>query len=195
MEHRHHAKSSSKFLNPDEILSLLDLKGDEVFVDAGCGDGYIAKKAIGDYLPDGIVYAVDSYDVSIEELEAYKNENNLENLINIQADISKEIPHIDGESVDVVLMVNVIHGFDASGNMNDVISQLSGILKNGGKMAVVDFNPIDWSIGPPTEIKCAPEMLEEIFSRHDFKKVCLNERMGQESSQGNSHYMIIFEKE
>ena len=46
MEHRHHGKSSEKFLDSDEILSKLNLKGDEVFMDVGCGDGYISKKAI-----------------------------------------------------------------------------------------------------------------------------------------------------
>ena len=32
MEHKHHGKSSAKFLDSDEILSELDLKGDEVFM-------------------------------------------------------------------------------------------------------------------------------------------------------------------
>lgn len=195
MEHKHHAKSSAKFFDGDDILSELNLQGDETFMDAGCGDGYIAKKAAGDYLPDGIVYAVDVYDVSIDELEAYKKENGIENLINIKSDISKEIDGVDDGSVDVALMINVIHGFDASGNMNDVIEELSRTLKDGGRIAVVDFNPIDWEIGPPKDIKCSPEMLEEIFARHGLEKTYLNNEIGQEGPEGNSHYLIIFEKE
>jgi ubiquinone/menaquinone biosynthesis C-methylase UbiE len=195
MEHKHHAKSSAKFLDADEILSELNLKGNEAFMDAGCGDGYISKKAISDYLPDGIVYAVDVYDASIDELDDYKKENNLENLINIKADISKEINDVDDRSIDVALMINVIHGFDASGNMNDVIEELSRTVKDDGRIAIVDFNPIDWEIGPPKEIKCSPEMLEEIFNRHGLEKVYLNDKIGQEGPEGNSHYLIIFEKE
>ena len=38
-------------------------------------------------------------------------------------------------------------------------------------------------------------LLEELFSKHGLKKVHLNEQMGQKSPDGNSHYMIIFEKE
>ena len=69
MEHKHHAKSSVNFLDSDEILEKLDLKGNEAFMDAGCGDGHIAITALKKYLPDGLAYAVDSYDISINELD------------------------------------------------------------------------------------------------------------------------------
>ena len=36
MEHIHHSKSSATFLNSDEILTDLNLKGNETFLDAGC---------------------------------------------------------------------------------------------------------------------------------------------------------------
>ena len=128
-EHKHHAKSSIKFLDSDEILSRLNLKGDEVFMDAECGDGHIAIKAIEDYLPDGCAYAVDNYPPSIEELEGYKSENNLENLINVKADITCDISQIKDDAIDMIFMLNVVHGFKASGNMDDVIEKLLRILK------------------------------------------------------------------
>ena len=76
MEHRHHGKSSANFLDSDEILTELNLNGNETFLDAGCGDGYISKKAIEDYLPEGKVYAVDAYPESVRELKEYVDENN-----------------------------------------------------------------------------------------------------------------------
>ena len=72
MEHRHHGKSSANFLDSDEILTELNLNGNETFLDAGCGDGYISKKAIEDYLPEGKVYAEVWYIVK-EEKSAYYN--------------------------------------------------------------------------------------------------------------------------
>ena len=107
MEHRHHGKSSETFLDSEEILAELNLKGDETFMDAGCGDGHIAIKAIERYLPEGTVYAVDAYDESIKELNDYINKNNFENLIAVEADITKAIPGVEDDSVDVALMVNV----------------------------------------------------------------------------------------
>ena len=53
-------------------------------------------------------------------MDDYKNQNGISNLINIQADISQEVLGIVDQSVDVILMVNVFHGFKASGEMDKV---------------------------------------------------------------------------
>lgn len=195
MEHKHHGKSSANFLDSDEILQELELRGNEIFMDAGCGDGYISLKAIKDYLPDGTVYAVDVYDVAIEELDAYKKEHGIENLINVVGDFTKGIEDVDDGEIDVILMLNVFHGFKDAKTRDDVVNELSRLINDEGRIAIMEFKPIDWSFGPPTEIKCSPDELEEIFSQHGLRRVHLNEDMGQKSSKGNSHYMIIFEKE
>ena len=111
----------------------MDLKGDEIFMDAGCGDGHIAIKVIEEYLPRGTVYAVDVYGESIEDMETYKNGNCVENLINIEADISKGIPGVEDGSIDVVLMVNVFHGFKASRTMDDAIEELADLMMTASK--------------------------------------------------------------
>ena len=195
MEHKHHAKSSAKFFDSDYILEQLDLTGNEAFMDAGCGDGHIAIRALEKFLPDGKAYAVDVYSPSIEELKDYVDRNDIENLMAIEADVSEGIPGIEDESLDVALMVNVIHGFKASENMDEVIGEISKLLKVGGRFAIVDFNPIEWSFGPPVEIKCSPDELEELFSKFDFKLTYLNDEMGLEEDGRKSHYLIIFEKE
>lgn len=191
MEHRHHGKSSAKFFNAEDILDELQLKDNETFLDAGCGEGYISKKAASDYLSEGLVYAVDSYAGSVNSLNEYVRENNVENIICIEADIAREIPSIDDESVDVALMVNVFHGFKASGEMDDVVEILKKLIKSGGRIAIVDFKAVEMPIGPPVEIRSSPVELEELFLNHGLRKSYLNENMGKE----NSHYIIIFEKE
>ena len=195
MEHKHHAKSSEKFLDTDVILKRLEFSGNEKFMDAGCGDGHIAIRALEKFLPDGKVYAVDVHGPSIENLKEYARKNDIGNLISIEADISKEIPEIDEGSLDVILMVNVVHGFKASGNIDEVIGGISELLKAGGKFAIVEFNPIEWSFGPPVEIKCSPSELEEIFTKFNFKLSYLDEEMGLDEDGKKSHYLIIFEKE
>lgn len=195
MEHKHHRKSSSKFLNADEILSKLNLTGAETFIDAGCGDGYISKKAIEDYISGGQVYAIDVYDKAIKDMDDYKNQNGISNLINIQADISQEIPGIVDQSVDVILMVNVFHGFKASGEMDKVIDNLKKVLKSEGRIAIMEFKPIEMSFGPPIDIRLSHVEMEELFEEHGFKKKYLNVDFGADAPEGKSHYLIIFEKE
>ena len=194
-EHVHHAKSSVKFFNSDEILKLLNFKGNEVFMDAGCGDGHIAITAVKNYLPDGMVYAVDNYEPAINELEEFISQNSIENLISVNADITRDIVQIEDDVIDIVLMINVVHGFKPAENIDEVIDNFLRILKDNGKFAVVDFNPIDLDVGPPLEIKYAPDELENIFNNHGFKKIYLNEELGMDSPKGKSHYLIIFEKE
>ena len=193
--HRAHGFSSVHFLDSDEIISELNLKGNETFMDAGCGDGHIAIKVVEEYLPDGTVYAVDVYDASIEDMEAYKVENNVDNLINIEADITKGIPGVDDESIDVVLMVNVFHGFRASRTMDEAIDEFARIIKQDGKIAIMDYKAWDVPKGPPTAFRSSPEELEEVFAKHGLKMTHLNEEIGEDIPQGKSHYFIVFQKE
>ena len=193
--HRAHGFSSVHFLDSDEIISELNLKGNETFMDAGCGDGHIAIKVVEEYLPDGTVYVVDVYDASIEDMEAYKAENNVENLINIEADITKGIPGVDDESIDVVLMVNVFHGFRASRTMDEAIDEFARIIKQDGKIAIMDYKAWDVPKGPPTAFRSSPEELEEVFAKHGLKMTHLNEEIGEDIPQGKSHYFIVFQKE
>lgn len=195
MGHVHHGKSSSTFLDADEIVNELNFRGNEVFVDAGCGDGYISIKAINECLPEGIVYAVDSYSGSINSINEYVNENGIENLIPIEADISEGISEISDSSVDVVLMLNVFHGFRESDIRQDVICELKRIIKEDGKIAIMDFKPIEMQKGPPLDIRYSPQELEELFSEYGLKMNYINEDVGEEIPEGKSHYMIIFQKE
>ena len=193
--HRARGFSSALFLDSDEIIGELNLQGDETFMDAGCGDGHIAIKVIEEYLPEGTVYAVDVYDASIEDMETYKKENVIENLINIEADITKGIPNVDDESVDVVLTVNVFHGFKASRTMDEAIDEFARIIKQDGKIAIMDYKAWDVPKGPPTAVRSSPEELKEIFMKHNLKMTYLNEEIGEDIPQGKSHYFIVFQKE
>ena len=193
--HRAHGFSSVHFLDSDEIISELKLNGDETFMDLGCGDGHIAIKVVEEYLPDGTVYAVDVYDASIEDMETYKQKNNIENLINIEADVTKGIPGVEDGSIDVVLMVNVFHGFKASRTMDEAIDEFARIIKKDGKIAIMDYKAWEVPKGPPTAFRSSPSELEEIFSKHNLKMTYLNEEIGEDIPQGKSHYFIVFQKE
>ena len=192
--HRAHGFSSAHFLDSDEIINELNLTGNETFMDAGCGDGHNAIKILEDYNHEGLVYAVDIYDASIEDMETYKKENNVENLINIEADITKGIPGVEDESVDVVLMVNVFHGFKASRTIDEAIEELKRIIKKDGKIAIMDYKAWDVPKGPPTPVRSSPAELEEFFNNHDLKKIYLNEEIGEDIPEGKSHYLIMFQK-
>ena len=193
--HRAHGFSSVHFLDSDEIIRELDLRGDEVFMDAGCGDGHNAIKILEDYNHKGLVYAVDVYDASIEDMQTYKDENDVENLINIEADITDGIPGVDDESVDVILMVNMFHGFKASRKLDEAVKELERIVKKDGKIAIMDYKAWDVPKGPPTKYRSSPQDLEMLFNKYGLNKIYLNEDIGEDIPEGKSHFLIMFGKE
>jgi len=59
--HRIQGRSSESFIDAREVLSKLELEGDEVFLDAGCGDGHVSFLAREVMDSDAVIYALDNY--------------------------------------------------------------------------------------------------------------------------------------
>ena len=137
--HRIQGMTSEKFLDANEFLDELNLTGSENFMDAGCGDGHVAIKALEEYITDGCVYALDMYEPSIEDMLKYKQENNADNLIPIVSNIAEHID-LDDETLDVILMVNVFHGFKATRTLDEAVDELARVIKtDGGRIAIMDY--------------------------------------------------------
>lgn len=192
--HRIQGRSSEDFLPVDDILEQLNLKGNESFMDAGCGDGHVAIRAL-DYLKDGEVYALDIYEPSVEDMKKYKQENNVENLTPVLSNISERID-LDDETLDVVLLVNVFHGFKATRTIDEAVEELRRVIKqDGGRIAIMDYKKQDTRYGPPTAMRTSAEEMEEIFKGHGLKMTYLNNNTGEDIPEGKSHYLIVFERE
>jgi ubiquinone/menaquinone biosynthesis C-methylase UbiE len=192
--HRIQGRSSEDFLDAKEILNDLNLKGSEIFMDAGCGDGHIAIEAVKTLNDDATIYALDIYEPSIEDLKNLKEKENYTNLIPIVSNIAEKID-LDDDTLDIVLMVNVFHGFKAMGALDEAIEELKRVIKpNGGKIAIMDYKKQDVKHGPPFVVRSSPEELEESFNKHGLKMTYLNNEIGEDIEQGKSHYLIVFEK-
>lgn len=192
--HRIQGRSSEDFLDVNEILNELNLKGNETFMDAGCGDGHVPIRAL-DLLPDGVVYALDIYEPSVDDMKKYKEENNIENLIPVQSDIADKID-VEDDVLDVVLLVNVFHGFNAMRKMDEACSELKRIIKpEGGRIAIMEFKKQEAKHGPPFQVRCSPEDIGEVFAKQGLKLTYLNEEIGEDIPQGKSHYFAVFEYE
>ena len=190
--HRIQGRSSEDFLNTNDILDELNLKGNEYFMDAGCGDGHVAIEALN-YIGEGKVYALDIYEPSIDDLKALKEKDDLKNLIPLVSNIASKID-LDDNLLDIILMVNVFHGFKAMRLLDETVEELKRVLKSGGKVAIMDYKKQDVRHGPPFGVRSSPEDLEELFNNHNMKLSYLNNEIGEDIPEGKSHYLIIFEK-
>lgn len=180
--HVHHSKTSRDILNSREVIESTGLKEGDVFLDAGCGDGYIslyASKVVGD---QGKVYALDVYPESIEIVKNEIEKKKLNNVEAILADMTDEIP-LDEDSVDKVVMANVLHGFVESEEVDAVMNNISKALKSGGIFTVVEFRKVESERGPPFNVRLAPSDVSEILEKYGFS-VLANHEIGK------YHYII-----
>lgn len=192
--HRIQGRSSESFIDARDIISRLDLKGNEVFMDAGCGDGHAAMEAYDMMGDDATIYALDIYEPSIEDLKEDIKEKGITNIIPIQSDIAGDIT-LEDDTVDVCLMINVFHGFVAMKNTDKAIAELKRIIKPGGRIAVMDFKKMDAKYGPPLRVRSSPQELEEMFAKHGLKMIQLDNEVGEDLEEElKSHYLIVFEK-
>jgi len=127
----------------DKFLKTAKPQSDEVWADIGCGPGYftlpLAKKV-------NKVLAVDINEQMLNICKSRAADMNLENIEYIKTDGSKL--NIDTSAVDGILLVNVYHEFPDDGKVN---LELSRILKNGGRLFVIDWRYEEMDFGPPLE--------------------------------------------
>ena len=165
--HKHHGKSSRGVLDANRILESIGLEKGDKFLDAGCGDGYISLAASKIVKSGGRVYALDAYQPSLDSLKKEANQNKIENIELIQADMTISIP-LDDNLVDKCVMVNVLHGFASEKTLIPVLTEIKRVLKPGGIFAVVEFKKIEGPPGPSYDIRLSPEDVELILEEHGF---------------------------
>jgi ubiquinone/menaquinone biosynthesis C-methylase UbiE len=168
--HKHHGKTSRDILSAEEVLVATGLKKGDVFLDAGCGDGFISIEASHKVGNQGKIYALDVYPESIEIVKKEIKDKNLQNVDVILADITDTIP-LNDDSIDIVLMANVLHGFVASGEVDEVMNNIIRVLKQDGIFAVVEFRKDESIRGPPFNVRISPEDVSRILNAYGFDVV------------------------
>lgn len=124
---------------PSQIIEALHLPSNAVVADIGAGTGYLSFR-LSSQVPQGKVLAVDVQPEMIEILQFLKAENqaiNVEPILGTTTD-----PHLPSNSVDLALMVDAYHEFDAPQEMMEGIVRS---LKPGGRVALVEYrgeNPL-----------------------------------------------------
>jgi ubiquinone/menaquinone biosynthesis C-methylase UbiE len=185
-KHFHHGRSSKEILDSNRVLSTVGLKKGDTFLDAGCGDGYMSIAASKIVSNEGKIISVDIWE---ESINAFKEKIESENIKNIDAEvanITQKIP-VDDESIDILYMGNVLHGFVENNEVEAVMKEIHRVIKKGGSFAVVEFKKEESTHGPPLHVRITPEDVEEIVKNYGFsvKKV---------EEVGTYHYAIILVK-
>jgi ubiquinone/menaquinone biosynthesis C-methylase UbiE len=155
--HQHKGKSSERFLNKEIILKALNIQPGQTILDAGCGNGYMAKIFSKQVTHSGKVYALDSDEESIEVLRKETEGTNIETMV---GDITKQIL-LDESSVDLIYISTVLHGFSKN-NLQHIFDEAKRLLKPKAVLAILEIEKKETPFGPPLHIRYSPEELKEI---------------------------------
>lgn len=151
-------------------------------MDAGCGDGFIsiaASKIVGD---DGKVCAIDVYPQSVEMVKEEIQKGGISNIEATVADITDKIPLKD-DSVDICIMANVLHGFVANDEVQEVMGEISRVIRPEGTFAVVEFIKSEGTRGPPYNVRISPDEVEDLLINYNLKTTETRE-------VGKYHYLV-----
>lgn len=172
-------KFSEGLLNDEAILEKLQIVPGQIILDAGCGNGYMAKKFSVLVGKTGKVYALDKDIHSINNLENEITESNVEVLF---GDITQKTK-FKNSSIDLIYLSTVFHIF----SQKQIISfekEVTRILKIGGKLAIININMNNTNFGPPIEMRITPDDLKNKLSLSP----------GEHIAAGEHFYMQLFVK-
>lgn len=164
--------------NPKELLNATNPTKEEVWADLGCGPGYFALP-----LADRVkkVYAID-YDERMLDLCKYRAESmGLKNIEYVLC-TEEKIP-LASEEVDVSLLANLLHELV---NPEAFLEEVRRITKTGGRIILIDWQPVPSPAGPPLEKRIPKEKALNLLIRMGFRYL-------SDLNTYPYHYLLVFE--
>ncbi len=176
---------SGGFMDPVKIIDQIEIKEGDVVADFGCGAGYftipVAKK-IGNA---GKIYAIDVLTSSLETVESKAKSEGLLNVKTVRANLEvNNNAKLDNQMADFIVLANTLYQVN-SNSRSAILVESKRVLKNNGRLAVIDWIPGKNSLGIKDE-HCVPE--EEI------KKLAVDAgfRLDRSFVVDGSHYGLLF---
>jgi ubiquinone/menaquinone biosynthesis C-methylase UbiE len=184
--HKHGGKSSKEILDASEVIKNVGVQPGDIFLDAGCGDGFIsleASKIVGN---KGKIFAADVHEISLDILRREIEEKNILNIEPLLTDITNTIP-IDNASIDVYFTANVFHGIVGNDEIDSTMKEITRVLKDDAVLAIVEFIKVEGTPGPPMDIRLEPQEVMDYISNYGFEKKIIKKT-------GPYHYLLLASK-
>ena len=134
-------------LNPEAIWRTANLSDPRVLVDIGAGTGFFAIP-FSKKLKAGRVYACDISDQMLGWMKEHLPPESRDVVIPVKME-ENAVPLPDGIA-DLVYMINLHHELEQPGS---VIREAHRLLKEGGKLMIIDWKKEETPEGPPVSIR------------------------------------------
>lgn len=174
-----------KFLDPEKIIDLAGIGKGCTVVDFGCGPGYFSIPLAQTVGEDGKVFSLDILPQALETVASKAKNLGILNIITKRVNLEKkEGSRMESGFADWVILKDVLF---QNQDKNVIIEEAHRILKNGGKVLIVEWNDKETVVGPAQEIRIAQGELEGILSDQKFV-------VEKNIDAGDFHYAIIATK-
>lgn len=176
------SSAPGKFLEPAAIIVQLGITNGSVVADFGCGPGYFSlplAKAVGE---DGKVFALDVLPQSLESVASKAKLSGISNIETKRVNLENENgSKLGPASADWVVMKDVLFQNTKKENM---LKEAYRVLKNAGRVIVIEWGQRDMGVGPEKEIRIVPDDLKKMFQGQHFT-------IEKDIDAGDFHYAFV----
>lgn len=173
------------FLEPERIVANFGLKPGDHAADFGAGHGYFTiflARAVGG---DGMVYAVDVQKTGLDIIRAKAQMEHLLNIEYVWADMDRaQGSGLKDKFIDFVMMGSIL--FQAE-NKLAIIEEAYRVLREGGRMAMIEWGESADSLGPAVALRVKKEDARSLALQAGFE-------FDREYAAGSHHYGLLFVK-
>lgn len=180
--------TTAQFSDPRHTVLQLGLSPGMRVADLGSGAGHYAAAAAGAVGEGGKVYAVDIQEDVLHHAKREHGTLHHHHRQGIVESVWGDIERLAGtnlreKSIDAVILANVLFQIH---HREGLVSEIKRIIKQGGKLLVVDWAGSYGGMGPSTHQVVTEHEAEALFIKSGFHKV-------KSFRSGPHHYGIVFE--
>ncbi len=174
-----------QFSDPEKNIDQFRLESGTLVADFGAGSGVYtlaSARAIG---RRGVVYAIDIQQEILSRIKNNALKEGLENIEVVWGDIETEGGSgLEDTTIDAVIISNTLFLVE---DKNGLVQEVSRILKQNGKVLVVDWKDSFSGLGPQSESIVLLQEVKDLFKKHHFS-------FQSEIQAGAHHYGAIFKR-
>ena len=148
-------------LNPLETLIRVGLSENDSVCDIGAGSGIFTIPAA--QITKNNVYALEIDDEMLEVIGEKTKRLGLNNIVPVK--VSDDKFNIEDHVVDFALVVTVFHEIE---NKRGFLSEIKRVLKNEGKIMVIEFHKRETPMGPPVAHRIGESVVKKDFGEFEF---------------------------
>lgn len=178
-----HITGGNKLLNPISLFEKAELSSGMKIADFGCGNaGHFILPAAEIIGSSGIAYAVDIQKIVLESIETKAKINGVKNIKTIWSNLETyKATKINDNDLDMGLLINTL--FQTKKHL-DMAKECARMIKQGGKLVVIDWKHIPAAFGPAIEDRINKDAIKNIINK-------LNLNLLEEFDAGYYHWGLI----